>query len=41
MEGYELTWEKILGFLTGDHWHIVFRKSEEYIAIESMQIGFI
>ena len=23
-----LQWEKILGFLTGDHWHIVFRKSE-------------
>lgn len=23
-----LQWEKMLGFLTGDHWHIVFRKSE-------------
>lgn len=23
-----LQWEKILGFLTGDHWHIIFRKSE-------------
>lgn len=21
-------WEKVLGFLTGDHWHIVFRKSK-------------
>lgn len=24
----ELQWENILGFLTGDHWHITFRKSE-------------
>ena len=24
----EIQWEKALGFLTGDHWHIVFRKSE-------------
>lgn len=24
----ELQWEKALGFLTGDHWHIAFRKSK-------------
>ncbi len=26
-----LQWEKMLGFLTGDHWHIVFRKKRSNI----------